>query len=219
MLEQPTPWERLRAWFERPATLLDLGAVAALVLAAIVGYGVLSLRGGPLSRTPDAAARPVGASLSPQHVEALLQQPQREAVPAGIEIADRPDAVFAPGEPLHLRISLRAPARVALLHEPPDGAGTQVWPGLGQPPALVPQPSSGGPAIQQVSLEAPLTEGTHRLRLVVAPVDLDLGALDASALPQVARAAHARRSALPGEPAMSEKPLGSCSTCARSSPA
>ena len=85
--------------------------------------GCSSLRGGPLSRTPTAAARPVGASLSPQHVAALLQQPQREAVPAGIEIADRPDAVFRPGEPLHLRISLRAPARVALLHEPPDGAG------------------------------------------------------------------------------------------------
>jgi hypothetical protein len=185
VLEQPTPWERLRAWFEREATLLDLAAVGALVLAAFVGYGVLSLRTAPIGHTP-AAARPVGTSLSPRHLAVLLQLPERQLVPAGIEIVNRPDAVFAPGESVRLRISLRAPARVALIEETAGGAGVQVWPGLGQSPAFVPRPSHGGPAMHGVSVEAPAQAGAHRLRLVVAAEDLDLGALDPAAIPGVA---------------------------------
>jgi hypothetical protein len=50
----------------------------------------------------------------------------------------------------------------------------------------VPRPSSGGPAIHEVSLETPAEEGTHRLRLVVAPAELDLGALAPEALAAVA---------------------------------
>jgi len=185
VLEEPTGWERLRAWFERPATLLDLGAVAAIVLLALAGYASLAVRPAPSARTP-AAARPMGVSLSPQHVAWLLQLPEQQVVPAGIEITGRPDAVFAPGEPLHLRISLRAPARVALLEERIGGFGTQAWPGLGQALALIPPPTAGGPAIHQVSLETPPGEGMHRLRLVVAPADLDLGALAPKALQGVA---------------------------------
>lgn len=185
VLEQPTPWERVRAWFERPATLLDLSAVAAVTLAALAGYALLSLQPPPSAR-PASAMQPMGAPLSPQHVAALLQLPPREGVPAGIEVVGRPDALFAPGEAVHLRISLRAPARITLLDQPPGGPGTQAWPGLGLPPVLVPRPSTGGPAIQQVSFDAPLTAGMHRLRLVVAPADLDLGALTPTALPGVA---------------------------------
>jgi len=184
VLEEPTGWERVRAWFERPATLLDLGAVATLVLVALAGYALLAIRPAPSAHTP-AAARPMGASLSPQHVAWLLQLPEQQVAPAGIEIAMRPDAVLAPGEPLHLRLSLRAPARVALLEQRADRPGTQAWPGLGQAPALVPRPSSGGPAIHEVSLETPAEEGAHRLRLVVAPAELDLGALAPEALPGV----------------------------------
>jgi len=184
-LEEPTGWERVRAWFERPATLLDLGAVAALVLAALAGYALLAIRPTPSTHTP-AAARPMGASLSPQHVAWLFELPEQQVAPAGIEIAMRPDTVLAPGEPLHLRLSLRAPARVALLEQQADRPGAQAWPGLGQPPALVPRPSSGGPAIQEVSLETPAEEGAHRLRLVVAPAELDLGALAPEALAAVA---------------------------------
>lgn len=175
-LEPPTGWGRVVAWFERPSTLLDLGGVAVLVVAALAGYAALSLRVVPGGRTPG-AARPVGASLSALHLAWLMGLPEQQAVPAGIEIAARPDAVFAPGDPLLLRISLRGPARVAVLEEPAGGPGTQAWPGLSQAPALVPAPSSGGPAIQAVSLEAPPLDGPHRLRLVVAPADLDLGAL------------------------------------------
>ena len=111
VLEQPTAWERLRAWFERPATLIDLGAVAALVLVGIAGYAVLAPEG--LRRQSPAAARPVGAPLSPQIVASLFELPTNEAAPAGVEIADRPDAVFAAGESVHVRVTVRAPARVA----------------------------------------------------------------------------------------------------------
>jgi hypothetical protein len=128
----------------------------------------------------------MGASLSPQHVTWLLGLPEQQVVPAGIEIAAPPDSVFEPGDPLLLRVSLRAPARVALLEEPAGGPGTQAWPGLSQAPALVPPPNSGGPAIQTVSLEAPTEQGMHRLRLVVAPADLDLGALSPASLPDAA---------------------------------
>ncbi len=184
-LEERTFLERLRAWFERPATLVDLGAVAALVLAALAGYALLGIRPMPASRTP-AAARPIGAALSARHVAWLLQLPEQQIAPAGIEIAMRSDTRLAPAEPIHLRISLRAPARVALLEQQADRPGSQAWPGLGQPPALVPRPASGGPAIQEVSLETPAQEGPHRLRLVVAPAELDLGALSPEALPGAA---------------------------------
>ena len=185
-LEEPTGWERVRAWFERPATLLDLGAVATLVLKALAGYALLAIRPTPSSRTPASAARPMGAALSAQHVAWLFELPEQQVAPAGLEIAMRPDTRLAPGEPLHLRLSLRAPARVALLEQQADRPGTQAWPGLGQPPALIPRPSSGGPAIEEVSLETPAQEGPHRLRLVVAPAELDLGALAPEALPAVA---------------------------------
>jgi hypothetical protein len=185
VLEQPTGWERLRAWFERPATLLDLGAIATLAVAALAGYALLQL---PTS--PDAAsrgaARPLGASLSPQHVARLFALPAQQIVPAGIEIVGRTEAAFAPGETMQLRISLRVPARVALLTDAALGRPAQVWPGLGQPPALVPARSSGGPAMLPVIVEAPLDAGPHTLRLVVAPADLDLGALAPEALASVA---------------------------------
>ena len=181
VLEQPTAWERVRAWFEREATLLDLAAIAAVAVAAIVGYGLLSLQPTPL-RAPVAAARPVGSALSARHVAALLRLPEQPLVPAGIEVVNRPQAAFAPGETMQLRVSLRAPARIAILEEAPGGSMSQLWPGLGQPPAFVPKPAAGGPAVELLTLEAPAGRGAHRLRLVVAPEDLDLGALSPDAL-------------------------------------
>ena len=159
----------------------------------------------PASRTP-AAARPMGAALSTRHVAWLLAVAGAAGRPGGDR--DRhaaPTPRFAPGEPIHLRVSLRAPARVALLEQPADRPAAQVWPGLGQPPALVPRPASGGPAIQEVSLETPAQEGPHRLRLVVAPADLDLGALAPEALPGCREPAHDRRSSLPGDPPMTDQ--------------
>jgi hypothetical protein len=183
-LEQPTAWERVRAWFERPATLLDLAAVAAVVFVGLAGFALLAPEGP--SRQPSSAARPMGATLSPPLVAALLELPAREALPAGAEIAGRPDALFAAGETVRVRVTVRAPARVALLHQAPGEPGTQVWPGLGQAPALVAQPGTGGPAILHLSVDGSHAAGRHRLRLVVAPPEVDLGALAAGGLPGAA---------------------------------
>lgn len=184
VLERQTPWERVRAWFEREATLLDLAAVAATILAAFVGYAVLAPAGGPRRGAP--AARPIGTPLSPDRVAALLALPEAQRVPAGLELVAKPQPVFAPGETMHLRASFRAPARIALLTLAYGRSGEQAWPGLGQAPALVPRPSSGAPAVQQFELEAPAVPGRHRLRLVVAPDRLDLGALGPEALAEAA---------------------------------
>jgi len=153
-----------------PVTVTMATSLAtSLVLVAVV----LALRVA-LRRSPDGAPAAL-ALLTVEWLDRLVR-----------EVAGRPDAVFAPGEAVHLRISLRAPARIVLLDEPPGGPGTQAWPGLGLPPVLAPKPSTGGPAIQQISFDAPLTTGMHRVRLVVAPADLDLGALTPTALPGVA---------------------------------
>jgi hypothetical protein len=128
----------------------------------------------------------MGTALSTQQLAVLLELPEQQVVPAGLEIIDRPDATFAPGDPMHLRVSLRAPARIVLVEKPPSGPGVQAWPGLSQAPALIPRPSSGGPALQAIALEAPSEPGAHRLRLVVAPPELDLGALSPAALREAA---------------------------------
>ena len=134
VLEQPTGWERVRAWFERPATLVDLATIGGLAAAAVVGLALVTLR----PSSDSTAARPTGAILSPAHVEALLGLPEKQTVPAGIEIEGRADAPVAAGEMLPVRISLRAPARVVLLLAPASGPPSQAWPALGQAPALVP---------------------------------------------------------------------------------
>jgi hypothetical protein len=178
VLEQPTGWERVRAWFERPATLVDLAAIGGLAAAAVVGLAIVTLR----PSSDSTAARPTGATLSPAHVEALLGLPEKQTVPAGIEIEGRAEAPVAAGEMLPVRISLRAPARVVLLLAPASGPPSQAWPALGQAPALVPAQAKGGPAIVSAAVESPQAPGTQRLRLVVAPADLDLGSLSPGAL-------------------------------------
>ena len=180
VLEQPTGWERVRAWFERPATLVDLAAIGGLAFVAVLGLAIVTV--GPPSLLRQGAARPTGANLSPAHVETLLRLPGVQAVPAGIEIEGRTDASFSPGELVPLRISVRAPARVVVVLAPASGPPSQAWPALGQPPALVPAPEGGGPAIVSASVEAPQSPGTQRLRLVVAPANFDLGSIPAASL-------------------------------------
>jgi hypothetical protein len=99
--------------------------------------------------------------------------------PAGLEFEGRREderVSVRAGEALALRVSLRAPARLLVVAEGPDGALAQVFPLAGEPPALVAPPPQGGPAALRVTLAAGGVAGTHRLRLVVAPVDLDIAA-------------------------------------------
>jgi hypothetical protein len=176
-LEKPTGWQRVRGWFVRPATFADLVAVAATLVVAFAGYQVF------LPGSPDggrrAASRPTAAPVSPATLAHLLALPQRQAVPASVELeVDSAEAALGvrPGEVLALRVSLRAPARVLLIAEGPDGSPVQVYPAAGEPPALVEVPPAGGPAVRRVTLVAPDAPGEQRVRLVVAPMDLNLAA-------------------------------------------
>jgi hypothetical protein len=171
VLEQPSGWERFRAWFERPATLGDLASIGALAIVAVFGLAVVL---SPTLLRSRVGARPTGSTLHMDQVKALAELPEKQVVPAGIEIQGRADARFAPGEMVPLRISLRAPARVFVIA---SDLLEQAWPALGQPPASVSAPEGGGPAILSATVVAAQTPGTQRLRLVVAPDNLDLGTL------------------------------------------
>jgi hypothetical protein len=183
-LDRPTLGERLRDWFERPATLLDLAAIAVLALAALAGFALLALPQARLAHTP-ADSRPLGAPLAVPQIAWLLSLPERQVLPAALTRAGFEGQRVQPGTALHLEVRVQAPARVALLDEPAAGAATQVWPGLGLPPALVSAPEGGGQATLALAFDVS-AGGSHRLRLVVAPPDLDLGALSAAMLPDVA---------------------------------
>jgi hypothetical protein len=175
-LEKPTAWERIRAWFGRPATFGDLAAVAAVVLVVVVGYRVFRVT--PEEGRP-AASRPPAAIVSPTTLERLLSLPPRQAVPASLELetaAAGPPPRVRPGEALVLRASLQGPARWLLMAEREDGSAAQSYPPAGEPPAVIEAPASGGLAVRSVTLVAPSRSGLHRLRLVVAPLTVDLGA-------------------------------------------
>jgi len=176
-LETPTAWDRVRGWFAQPATFGHVAALAA-VLLAIVGYRVF-FRGPALEGPPPAASRLVARAVSPATRARLLARPEARAIPASLELeppGDEVPARVAPGEELRLRVSVRAPARVLLIAERPDGSSAQVLPPSGQPPALVERTPAVGPVVRHVSLRASLEPGTRKVRLVVAPVDVDLGA-------------------------------------------
>jgi len=176
-LEKPAAWERVRDWFGRPATFGHLAAVAAVFVVAVAGYQVF-FRGAPETIRP-AASPLVAAAVSPATRAQLLALPEQQAVPAGLELEARGAEGLLrvePREELALRVSVRAPARVLLIAERPDGSSAQVFPATGDPPALVDAPPGGGPFVRSVSLAAPAQPGARRVRLVVAPVDVDLGA-------------------------------------------
>jgi hypothetical protein len=178
VLDRPGRWERVRTRFARPATFADLAALAAVLTLGLATH--FAFRGpAPGEVGHGAAARPRAAAVPALALARLLALPPRQVVPAGLEFEgrreDEPVSV-RPGEALALRVSLRAPARLLVVAEGPDGALAQVVPPAGEPPAFVAPPPQGGPAVRRVTLRAGGVGGTHRLRLVVAPVDLDLAA-------------------------------------------
>jgi hypothetical protein len=180
-LDRPTRWERVRGWLARPATLGDLAAVAAALVLAL-GAAALFRAATPV-RTPAAATRLAGTPLGPAAVAALAVLPARTALPASLE-REPPGAParLRASEPMGLRISASAPARVALITVGPDGSAAQAWPPAGTPPARLIPTAPGAPASRVVALPAPLLSGRHRVRLVAAPIDVDLGAASASDL-------------------------------------
>jgi hypothetical protein len=171
-LDRPGPWERWRAFFVRPATLADLlAATAALVLALAVQE---LHRAAPPEE--GVASRPVVRAVPTPTLERLAALPERRTTPASLEIEGAGGTRrVRGGQALAVRLTVPAPARVLLLVFAPDGSLAQAWPPPGQPPALLAAPAAAGQASSpRVLLAAPARPGTHRLRLVVAPPDLDL---------------------------------------------
>ncbi len=180
-IERPGLRERLRSFFFRPATIADLVAVAGVVFVA-VGSVLVYRASAPTDGGP-AASRPAQRALAPAVLARLAALPAREAFPGGLEIEGRAAPLrVRPGETLALRLTVRAPARVLVLASRPDGTVAQAWPEPASPPALVAAPPPGGPAVRRLSLTASSVPGAHRLRLVAAPVGLDLVASDADRL-------------------------------------
>jgi hypothetical protein len=171
-LERPTAWERVRAWFGRPATFGHLATAVAVLVVAVAGSQVL-FRGTPEGQRRAASSPLVAPPVSPATRARLLALPERVAPPAKLEL-DADDARVRSGEALVLRVSVPAPARVLVIGERPDGSSAQIFPASGSPPALVGRQPAGGPVVQLVPLLAPVRPGASRVRLVVAPVDVDL---------------------------------------------
>lgn len=157
-LDRPGRWERLRLWLARPATVADLATVAAALVVALAAHRALTHRE-PLA-PPPAAARPAAGALSPLALARLADLPARDTGLASLALEGQATA----------RVGVSASARVVLLERRPDGSTVQRWPAAGT--ALV---TPGEPL--RVPAAPPPQPGTHRLRLVAAPADLDLAAL------------------------------------------
>jgi hypothetical protein len=177
-LDQPDRWERWRAFLRRPATAADLLAVAAVLVVALVAQQVY--RATSQERALPAAARPAPRALSQANLDRLAAlPPSGPGASAGLALDGHPGGTpprVSPGEPLAIRVTVKAPARVLLLEVRPDGSVAQAWPSPGVAPALLAAPTSAAPTVQRLSHAASSLPGTSRLRLVVAPADFDIAA-------------------------------------------
>ena len=162
-LDRPGRWERLRGWLARPATVADLATVTAAIVVALAAHRALTHRE-PAAPLPT-AARPAAGTLSPLVLARLAELPARDTGLASLALEGQAAA----------RVSVSASARVVLVERRPDGSTVQRWPAAGA--ALV---TPGEPL--RVAATPPQQPGTHRLRLVAAPADLDLAALSPAAI-------------------------------------
>jgi hypothetical protein len=185
-LEKPDGWERFRVWLRRPATVADLLTVAAALVVAVVAQQVYQMG---QARDLPAAVRPAARPLSQAHLDRLAALPPSgsgaelalEGYPAGTPLR------VSPGERLAIRVTVKSPARVLLLEVRPDGSVAQAWPAPGEAPALLVAPSPGAPVVQGVSHAASSSPGSCRLRLVVAPAELDLASASPADVEREAR--------------------------------
>ena len=175
-LAPPDRWERWRAWLRRPATVADLLTVAAALVIAVVAQQVYrgTIPGAPFRppRAPHHARSRRPTSIVSRHcrraARALRQTLAIEGHPAVTPLR------VSPGAPLAIRMTVTAPARVVLLEVRPDGRVAQAWPAPGEAPVLLAATPSAAPVVERLSHAASTLPGTSRLRLVVAPADLDL---------------------------------------------
>ena len=143
------------------------------------------------ARDLPAATRPAALPLSQSHLDRLAALPA-SGPGASAELAlegytaGTPPRV-GPGELLAVRLTVKAPARVVLLEVRPDGRVAQAWPAPGEAPALLVASPPATAVVQRLSHAASSLPGTSRLRLVVAPADLDLAAASPDDIERAAR--------------------------------
>ena len=186
-LERPDGWERFRAWLRRPATVADLLTVAAALVVALVAQQVYQAT--RPARDLPAATRPAPLPLPQSHLDRLAALPP-SGPGAGLALEGYPAGTpprVGPGELLAVRLTVKAPARVVLLEVRPDGRVTQAWPAPGKAPALLVASPPPAAVVQRLSHAASSLPGTSRLRLVVAPADLDLAAASPDDIEREAR--------------------------------
>ena len=187
-LERPDRWDLWRAWLWRPATIADLLAVATALVVAVVAQQVH--RATTLERPAPAASRPAPRSPSQATLDRLAALPPSGSGPsAGLALEDPPAGTpprVSPGERLAIRLTVKAPARALLLEVWPNGSVTQAWPAAGEAPVLLIAPPSPDAVVRRLSRAASSLPGTTRLRLVVAPMDVDMSALSPADMERVA---------------------------------
>jgi len=162
VLERPTLRERLREWFQQPATLGHLSAATAALFVAFVSWQLVApqpIRG---VLAGDTAPASQGAALADLRI-ALFTLPLRTAIPASIQ-----------GEPPAFRLMVAAVARALVVEKKPNGSVKQLFPAPGGGSAV-------GPS-KEIAVIASREPGVHRLRLLVCPQDIEPLSLDARAL-------------------------------------
>ena len=187
-LERPTRWQRALAWLRRAATVGDLLVVAAALAVAVAALQVY--RAASPSRSIPAATQPTTRALSQAVLHRLAALPPRAAAAsAQLEFEGRPSGAtprVRSGEPLAIRVTLKTPGRVLLLETRPDGSVAQAWPAPPASPVLFTATPAATPVVRDVSRSASIVPGTSRLRLVVAPPDIDLAAMSPADLDRAA---------------------------------
>jgi hypothetical protein len=158
VLEKPTGWERVRAFFRRPPTWVDLAAAAAAVFLAVVLVRV-SWQPPPRSAASPAAVYEQIFALSP-----------RVVTPARLEVVERPQAEL----PGLLSIEVAAESAVLVLERETDGSIVPLFPTTAREAVVRP-----GQRLRVTTSAAPLPSV---VRLVVFPPDVDPLSLDPGAL-------------------------------------
>jgi hypothetical protein len=163
-LEQPTFLERVRNWFNQPATLAHLSVATGVLFVAFVGWQLVGpypspLRGvgadGPTAAGP---GRP-----APDPRTALFALPTRTAIPVVLE-----------GEAPTFLFTVEEGARALVIERRPDGSAVQLFPAAGRGSAV--------PAGEKVQITGGQEPGVHRVRFLVCPPDVEPLTLDVRAL-------------------------------------
>jgi hypothetical protein len=158
VLEKPSRWERVVAFFRRPPTWVDLATAAAVVLAAVV-----------FVRSSWQPA-PQGAASATAVYEQLFALSPRVATPARLDVVEPPRGDL-PGT---LAVTVEAESAVLVLERQADGSIVPLFPPTARERLVRPG--------ERLTVPTSLTSLPTRVRLVVFPPDVDPLSLEPGAL-------------------------------------